>query len=116
MKTIRAEDPVALAVSDAIHTGDVAALRLLLGEHPGLATAGLGDDGPNGTSRTLLHVVTDWPGYFPHGPQVVRLLLDAGADPNATFSDAAQTETALHWAARPWMTRWATAAGTLRAF
>jgi hypothetical protein len=28
-----------------------------------------------------LHLVTDWPGYFPSGPQIVRLLIDAGADP-----------------------------------
>ena len=48
--------------------------------------------------RTPLHVVTDWPGYYPHGPEVVRLLIAAGADPNATIGDP-PSETPLHWAA-----------------
>jgi hypothetical protein len=39
--------------------------------------------------RTPLHVVTDWPGYYPNGPEVVRLLIAAGADPNATIGDPA---------------------------
>jgi ankyrin repeat protein len=43
-----------------------------------------------------LHVVTDWPGYFPNGPEIVRLLVDAGADPNARQPGE---ETPLHWAA-----------------
>ena len=52
-----------------------------------------------------MHLVTDWPGYFPNGPQIVRLLIDAGADPNAlTTSRGAETtgpgdETPLHYAA-----------------
>jgi ankyrin repeat protein len=47
-------------------------------------------------TRTALHVVTDWPGYFPNGPEVVRLLIDAGADPNGRSPG---DETPLHWAA-----------------
>jgi ankyrin repeat protein len=48
--------------------------------------------------RTALHVVTDWPGYYPDGPEVVRMLVAAGADPNAdTGGD--KPETPLHWAA-----------------
>src|SRR5207253_4079637 len=47
-------------------------------------------------SRTALHVVADWPGFFPQGPRVVRLLLAAGADPNARSPG---DETPLHWAA-----------------
>jgi hypothetical protein len=49
------EDPVAVAAVTAIHTGDPAALRRLLAENPWLATARLGDNGPEGMSRTLLH-------------------------------------------------------------
>jgi ankyrin repeat protein len=41
-------------------------------------------------------VVTDWPGYWPNGPQIAQLLIDAGADPNAR---KAGEETPLHWAA-----------------
>jgi ankyrin repeat protein len=43
-------------------------------------------------------VVTDWPGYFPSGPQIVRILLAAGADPNAR-DPAPRSEAPLHWAA-----------------
>ena len=41
-----------------------AALEQLLREHPALASARLGDPA-RGQSRTLLHVVTDWPGHVP---------------------------------------------------
>jgi ankyrin repeat protein len=43
-----------------------------------------------------LHVVTDWLGYFPNGPQVVRVQIEAGADPDARPSPG--DETPLHWA------------------
>jgi hypothetical protein len=77
----------------AIRAGDLTAIRDVLAEHPGLASAPLG--ARLGT-RTALHVAADWPGYFPNGPQVVRLLVEAGADPDARCSG---DETALHWAA-----------------
>ncbi len=35
--------------------------------------------------------------HFPNGPEVVRLLVDAGADPNAAIGG--DGETPLHWAA-----------------
>src|SRR3954463_1653167 len=95
------EDPLAVAAVAAVHTGDVAALRRLLAERPGLATARLGDyDGrpDGGMSRTLLHVVTDWPGHYPNGPATVALLVAAGADVNVRFTGP-HTETPLHWAA-----------------
>ena len=59
---LNTEDPLAVAVVDAIHTGNLPALKRLLGEHPGLAQARLGDNGPAGMSRALLYVATDWPG------------------------------------------------------
>jgi hypothetical protein len=46
--TIDTEEPLAVAVVEAIHTGDLPALQRLLAEHPGLATARLGDDSPDG--------------------------------------------------------------------
>ena len=94
---LRDNDPVAVAVVDAIHNGDVGALGSLLAEHRELAGARIAD--ARGRTRSLLHVVTDWPGYFSRGPEVVRVLIDAGADPNAAVTGSWHAETPLHWAA-----------------
>lgn len=94
--TIPTDNPLAIAVVDAIHTGDVEALERLLAENPGLATARLGVD--NDMTRTLLHVATDWPGHFPNGAATVAALVKAGSDVNARFTGP-HTETPLHWAA-----------------
>lgn len=96
VQTIDTEDPRARDVVEAIQTGDLPTLRRLLRESPGLATARVGD--PGGTSRTLLHVATDWPGHFPNGAGTVALLVEAGADVNARFHGP-HAETPLHWAA-----------------
>ena|ERR1700761_297174 len=85
-------DPVAVAAVRAIRTGDTASLASLLSQHPGLASEQVHD------TRTPLLVATDWPGYFPAGPATVRLLVEAGADPNAD-SGGERPETPLHWAA-----------------
>lgn len=101
MPTIPTDDPRAAAAVEAIHSGDTAGLTQLLDQHPELATAALGteDDGDGcGMTRTLLHVVTDWPGHFPNGPATVVLVVAAGADVNARFTGP-HTETPLHWAA-----------------
>jgi ankyrin repeat protein len=92
------EDPLATAVAEAIRGGDLEGLRRLLAEHPGLATARIGHDGPGGETRTLLHVATDWPGHFPNGPATVALLVEAGAPLDAPFGGG-HDETPLHWAA-----------------
>jgi len=81
------------ALVAAIHSGDVTLLKQVLEANPGLASPPLG--GPF-KSRTPLHVVADWPGYFPNGPQIVRILIAAGADPNARRDG---DEAPLHWAA-----------------
>jgi Ankyrin repeat len=102
-KQIPDDDQVAVELRLAVHAGDVEAVQRLLRSHPALATARLGSK-ETGTA-TPLHLVTDWPGYFPNGPQIVRLLIDAGADPNAlTTSRGAEAtgtgdETPLHYAA-----------------
>jgi hypothetical protein len=80
-KRIPDDDQVAAELRSAVHAGDVEAIQRLLRNDPALATARLGSK-DSGTA-TPLHLVTDWPGYFPNGPQIVRLLIDAGADPNA---------------------------------
>ncbi|NKQ56008.1 hypothetical protein HFP15_24315 [Amycolatopsis sp. K13G38] len=87
-------DEAAAALAVAIRTGDVAKLREVLAGHPHLASAPLGGAL---RMRTALHVVTDWPGYFPNGPQIVGILVAAGADPDARAKPGG--ETPLHWAA-----------------
>jgi ankyrin repeat protein len=98
MTTIGTEEPLAVTVVEAIHKGDVPTVKRLLNESPELSTARLGDDDPDGMSRTLLHVATDWPGHFPNGAATVVALIEAGADVNARFRGP-HAETPLHWAA-----------------
>jgi hypothetical protein len=86
-------DQVAQAAVQAIRTGDTASLGRLLAGNPGLASERIHG------SRTPLHVAADWPGYFPNGPAVVRMLIDAGAGPSAPATGGPPSETPLHWAA-----------------
>lgn len=97
--SIPADDPRADAVCQAIRDGDVARLRNLLAELPGLARTRIVDAG--GVARTLLHIAADWPGHFPDGPQTVATLIAAGADVDAAVvhPGGGAPETALHWAA-----------------
>jgi ankyrin repeat protein len=102
-KWIPDDDQVAVELRSAVRAGDVEAVQRLLRNDPALATARLGSK--DSGSATSLHLVTDWPGYFPNGPQVVQLLINASADPNAlTTSRGSETagpgdETPLHYAA-----------------
>jgi ankyrin repeat protein len=95
--SLDADVPLASRVTEVIRTGDAAALQALLREHPGLATARIGDP-QAGQSRTLLHLVTDWPGHVPEAAAKIAALVAAGADVNARFTGP-HTETPLHWAA-----------------
>jgi hypothetical protein len=90
------DEPLAVELSQAVRGGDLDTLSRLLAEVPGLANVRL--VAPKGGTRTPLHLVTDWPGYVPNGPQAVRLLLAAGADPDAATTGRG-VETPLHWAA-----------------
>jgi ankyrin repeat protein len=95
MGVLSATEPLAGDLLTAIKSGDLATLRRLLDSHDALAAARIG--GPK--ARTPLHVVTDWPGHFPEGPATVRMLVGAGADPNARIDPDEPSETPLHWAA-----------------
>ena len=100
MLSIQADDARAVALVAAIHSGDVETLQRLFRDNPDLATARIVDR--RGVSRTLLHIVADWPGHFPNGPQTVAILVAAGADVNARVGHPGphgSPETALHWAA-----------------
>lgn len=92
-------DPVAVRLTQAVHRGDLDALRRMLHERPELASVRMiGRNGVEGGWRTPLHAAADWPGYFPAAPATARMLLEAGADPNDdTGGD--RPETPLHWAA-----------------
>lgn len=91
------DEPFARALVQAIDAGEVETVKGFLRERPDLAAARIVDD--KGGSGTPLHAVTDWPGFFPHGPEMVALLIDAGADPNAHVQGSWHAETPLHWAA-----------------
>ena len=100
-KRIPSDGQVAVELLLAVRAGDVAAIQRLLRNDPALASARL--FGKDGGAGTPLHLVTDWPGYFPNGPEIVRLLIDAGADPSALTSGRDSPgpgdETPLHYAA-----------------
>ncbi len=78
--------------AEAIRSGDVETLNLLLSQDPAAVHARI--DG----HRTLLHVATDWPGHFPNVQQTIKALADRGADLNAPFHGQ-HSETPQHWAA-----------------
>jgi uncharacterized protein len=100
--TIPNDDPRVVELVAAIRDGDVDLVARLASDNPELAAARLGGKGGTGTA---LHVVTDWPGYFPNGPQIVNVLIEAGANPNALTTGRDQeapgpgSETPLHYAA-----------------
>jgi uncharacterized protein len=98
MPSIDSDDPLAQAVTTAIRAGDLATLQTLLAEHPSLVHTSI-EHAPSATSRTLLHIATDWPGHYPAAAATVAALVAAGADPNARFKGGPHTETPLHWAA-----------------
>ena len=93
-------DPVVVELRLAVRGGDLETVGRLLAERPGLARARF--VGRKQGTRTLLHFVADWPGYFPNGAEMVALMVSAGADPSAPATGAdpgGDAETPLHWAA-----------------
>jgi uncharacterized protein len=99
---LTADDPLAGEVVRAVKGGDLDSLKRLLSANPRLSNARITDN--RGGSRTLLHLVTDWPGFFPNGPAVVKLLIAAGSHPDGKPEprepqSQSDGETPLHWAA-----------------
>jgi len=100
MLTLNADHPRATALVDAIRSGDVVGLKKALDADPDLATARI--VAADGSSRTPLHFVTDWPGHFPDGATTVATLIAAGAEVDAPIihsQSEGSAETPLHWAA-----------------
>ncbi len=98
--SIPADDERAVAIVSAIQSGNVESLQRQLRVSSELAAARIVDG--RGVSRTLLHVVADWPGHFPNGARTVAALIAAGADVDASVIHPGPNrspETALHWAA-----------------
>ncbi len=95
---LRRGDQLANEITRAIQSGNLGALQGMLAANPELAGARIKDDRG---SKVVLHVVTDWPGFFPNGPAVVRILIAAGSDPNVRTEGAKNEagETPLQWAA-----------------
>lgn len=89
------EADVAARAVAAVRGGDADALREVLSEQPELATSRLAGDL---AGRTLLHVLTDWPGHRPGAAGTVAMLVAAGSDVDAPFLGD-HSETPLHWAA-----------------
>ena len=93
---LNASDPLATSLIRSIRAGDLPSLQSLLAANPGLPKARIQQ---RSGSKTPLHVVTDWPGFFPNGPQIVKALISAGADLNGGTEGDKFSETPLHWAA-----------------
>jgi len=90
-------DPVARSLSEALLAGDVAGLRALLVEDPGLAGCLLED--ARGNCIAPLHLFADAPGHRARPGEIVSALAEAGADVDAAAVGSWHVETALHWAA-----------------
>ena len=94
---LKSSDPVSVTLTRVIRAGDLQSLQKILADNPGAAGARIGD---GRGSKTVLHIVADWPGFFPNGPEIVKTLIAAGADPNVGTEGANDfRETPLHWAA-----------------
>jgi uncharacterized protein len=90
-----ASDELVMQLSELVDVGDVVGLAAHLAAHSELATERFGD---GVMSRTILHVIADWPGHRPNGGEMVRVAIAAGAEVDARFAGP-HRETALHWAA-----------------
>ncbi|WP_406044873.1 ankyrin repeat domain-containing protein [Micromonospora sp. NBC_00898] len=91
------DDRLAVELTAVVVGGEVERLTRLLRRHPELATASVVDR--NGGVRSPLHLLADAPGHRPRAAETVRVLVGAGADPEAQAGGMWHTERPLHWAA-----------------
>jgi ankyrin repeat protein len=96
-RTLRSNDPHAVALITAIKQGDVEGLSRLLAAEPELASCVVRDE--KGGGRTPLHLFADWPGQISNAAAIVQVLKRHGADLDAAAVDMWHHETPLHWAA-----------------
>ena len=100
-QTLSSTDTLARSLTSAIQAGDLTVLRRLIADDPELARVRIVS--PDGSTRSLVHIATDWPGHFPNVVGTIAALAAAGADVNARTSphpkDPNCMETPLHWAA-----------------
>ncbi|MBV8577430.1 MAG: ankyrin repeat domain-containing protein [Acetobacteraceae bacterium] len=95
-RTLRNDEPLAIALTSALKQGEVDRLGRLLGAEPELATCVVRDQK---AGRTPLHLFADWPGHIPNAEAIVQMLVAHGADLDAPVVGARHQETPLHWAA-----------------
>jgi ankyrin repeat protein len=94
--TLRWNEPLAVEVTAAVQRGQADRVQRLIEKHPGLAQAWIIKEGEAAGWRTLLHLFADWPGHRRNPAEIVAVLHEAGADPDAAKDGG---ETPLHWAA-----------------
>lgn len=93
------DDPLAVELTGLIHSGETDMLEAKLAANPGLSRVSIQTKKSSHYGvRSLLHIAIDWPGCVPNGPEVISVLVRAGADVNARFKGS-HAETPLHFAA-----------------
>lgn len=92
-------EELAIALVVALKAGDLDSTKALFLEESSLVNVRLvGPDGSRESWKTPLHVVTDWPGFFDNAPEMAKLVIDSGGDPNVD-NGGSMPETPLHYAA-----------------
>ena len=89
-----ADPETAASLVAVIHSGDIDSVERIVADTPELARGPLGG---RFKTRTALHVVADWPGYFPNGPD--RSAPHRGWRRSQLPRPRARLRTPLHWAA-----------------
>jgi hypothetical protein len=97
--SLRWNEPLAVELTAAVQRGDAERLREMLDKRPELARVRIIAQGDTFASRTLLHLVADWPGHRRNPQGIVAVLQAAGADLNASGDPTKIAEAPLHWAA-----------------